>query len=715
MAMASGTATRRQFVQGAALGAAGIAAAGAIASPKAAKADEQEWDLEADVVVIGAGGSGLPAALKAHDDGASVIVVETNWDCGGHAMVSSGDLPIGGGTNIQKKFGIEDTTDQFYLDHTRGDYALSLYNDRTYERAITNVMPEVYDYLQEKGVVILDSEPSDQVETAWNGCDTVARWTHPDTSSGEWDHMFDKGENGCYVVRPLEKSARAEGIQFLMNYHMDHLFREDNNGRVYGLEASHTPHIFPGETEAKVNLMTDGNIDFDGDTCRIKANKGIVLATGGSMGNVNIRTAYDPRLGPEFDGLAGMPYSNADGSGEIAGMEVGCILGAMVNYAHPFGGHAMAMPRRLGCRYGYTAGYSRSSVIWPYAVATGVPRDLESMVIVNALGARCGNEDVAWNEKGDAFTSEFFNTALSSVIIDDPEVDGDARRVAGPLWVIFDQACADRNEWDMEQGTVDYDNGYCFKADTLEELAEAVVNKYYEDIKMDADTLVATVKAYNDCCDGATDEQWGRTTFVNKIETGPFYAAWSTCALHDCYGGLRVNGDMQCVDIHGELIPGLFACGESSGGVRTHGLSRSIPSGYIAGASAAAGGSEGDAGVSAPEGWAEMAVYGGAPEAKAESTYDASVALKDGVYAGTSPRAHDGDLDVEVTVEGGVITNVEVTKQNETPGIGGQALPKLIDEVLDQQVADVDIVGGASMTSAAFIEAMKDALSQAQA
>src|SRR5262249_23833846 len=54
------------------------------------------WDLVADVVVVGAGATGLPAAIKAVDGGASVIVVETNYDIGGHAIISGGNTPLGG-------------------------------------------------------------------------------------------------------------------------------------------------------------------------------------------------------------------------------------------------------------------------------------------------------------------------------------------------------------------------------------------------------------------------------------------------------------------------------------------------------------------------------------------------------------------------------------------------------------------------------------------
>src|SRR5262245_35560595 len=76
------------------------------------------WDLVADVVVVGAGATGLPAAIKAVDGGASVIVVETNYDIGGHAIISGGNTPLGGGTSAQKKYGIEDSPDLVFRDLT---------------------------------------------------------------------------------------------------------------------------------------------------------------------------------------------------------------------------------------------------------------------------------------------------------------------------------------------------------------------------------------------------------------------------------------------------------------------------------------------------------------------------------------------------------------------------------------------------------------------
>ena len=70
-----------------------------------------EADLSADVVIVGSGATGLPAAIVAADAGASVLVVETNYDVGGHAIISGGNVPLGGGTSAQRKYGIEDSPD----------------------------------------------------------------------------------------------------------------------------------------------------------------------------------------------------------------------------------------------------------------------------------------------------------------------------------------------------------------------------------------------------------------------------------------------------------------------------------------------------------------------------------------------------------------------------------------------------------------------------
>src|SRR5438105_3458550 len=109
--------SRRDFFRkGAVVGAgAGLAAQ---APAQAVRAGRIRFDHVADVVVVGAGASGLPASIMASDQGATVIVIDSNHDIGGHAMVSGGRVPLGGGTSLQKKHGITDSADQVYSDHT---------------------------------------------------------------------------------------------------------------------------------------------------------------------------------------------------------------------------------------------------------------------------------------------------------------------------------------------------------------------------------------------------------------------------------------------------------------------------------------------------------------------------------------------------------------------------------------------------------------------
>ena len=76
------------------------------------------WEREADVVVVGSGATGLPAAIQAAEDGASVILIDANWDVGGHAILSGGNVALGGGTSAQKKYGIADSPDLLYSDLT---------------------------------------------------------------------------------------------------------------------------------------------------------------------------------------------------------------------------------------------------------------------------------------------------------------------------------------------------------------------------------------------------------------------------------------------------------------------------------------------------------------------------------------------------------------------------------------------------------------------
>src|SRR5262245_43995415 len=114
--------------------------------------DSIRWDYTADVVVIGAGASGLPAGISARDHGASVIVVDENFDIGGRAMLSGGRVQVGGGHALQKKFGITDTPEQIYQDWIRHDHLEARYSDRDLVRAFADENLSMYDFLIDNGV-----------------------------------------------------------------------------------------------------------------------------------------------------------------------------------------------------------------------------------------------------------------------------------------------------------------------------------------------------------------------------------------------------------------------------------------------------------------------------------------------------------------------------------------------------------------------------------
>lgn len=91
---------RRGFLRKA--GTAGIGGAAALAVGSSTPAEAAvHWHREYDVVVIGSGAAGMPAAVAARDEGASVIVVEKNFDVGGRAILSGGQVQLGCGNPMR--------------------------------------------------------------------------------------------------------------------------------------------------------------------------------------------------------------------------------------------------------------------------------------------------------------------------------------------------------------------------------------------------------------------------------------------------------------------------------------------------------------------------------------------------------------------------------------------------------------------------------------
>ena len=134
----------------------------------ARKARPAQWDQTADVVIVGAGVAGLPAAITARDLGASVIVVEENYDIGGRGMLSGGRVQLGGGHALQQKFNIKDNADQVFLDWVRADDAESRYSDRDLVRVYADENVATYQFLLDNGVEFIEKPigPVDAIDAA---------------------------------------------------------------------------------------------------------------------------------------------------------------------------------------------------------------------------------------------------------------------------------------------------------------------------------------------------------------------------------------------------------------------------------------------------------------------------------------------------------------------------------------------------------------------
>src|SRR3979490_2626940 len=157
--------SRRDFIRATAAGAGAAALTGLGAEEARAKGRAAHWDKEAGVVVIGAGATGLPAAIQAIEGGASVILIDANTDVGGPAILRGGNVALGGGTSRQQKYGVVHSPDLLFADLTDWsvvepngfpDYR---YNDKEIIRAFADESAKTYEWLVEHGVTFVDKAP----------------------------------------------------------------------------------------------------------------------------------------------------------------------------------------------------------------------------------------------------------------------------------------------------------------------------------------------------------------------------------------------------------------------------------------------------------------------------------------------------------------------------------------------------------------------------
>src|SRR6202521_1040536 len=221
------TFSRRDVIKTTAAGA-GAAALGVLGfEDTQAQTRSAKWDKEADVVVIGAG--------------ASVILIDANSDVGGHAILSGGNVALGGGTSRQKKYGVVDSPDLLFADLTDWsvvepngfpDYR---YNDKEVIRAFADESAKTYEWLVEHGVTFVEKAPD---TLGGHACGNSApRESHAAPMAyalvqNGGPLPADKAatsSSGAGLIRPLEATARKLGIQVFLQQKMTGIVRENRN------------------------------------------------------------------------------------------------------------------------------------------------------------------------------------------------------------------------------------------------------------------------------------------------------------------------------------------------------------------------------------------------------------------------------------------------------------------------------------------------------
>lgn len=471
-----------------------------------------ERTLDTEIVVIGAGGAGMIAAITAADAGKKVILLEKQPMVGGNSVRASGGMnaahtPEQSNNKFNETAGVEKTL----------KIAAEKWQNHEVVTALANKVKEQWEEWKKDPKGYFDSAELMQLDTLIGG----------------------HGINDPALVKSLAENT-ADAIAWLKTVDIDlisvgaaggasvkRIHRPlDENKKVLSVGAYMIPRLEAAckardnitimmETKATSLMMNDGKISGvkatakNGDTLTINA-RAVVIATGGFGANLKM-VAF---LKPELDGFMTTNAPGATGEGITMGQELGAAVVDMTQIQiHP------------------TVQYDSSNLI-----TEGLRGD--GAILVNINGKR------------------FIDEVLTRDVVSKAEID----QPKSYAWLIIDQKMVD--ESNLIKGYIA--KGYTFKGDTYEDLAKI--------IDIPADTFAETMKKWNGYVKERNDPDFGRTSFIDPLETAPFYAIKVTPGIHHTMGGLKIDGETRVLKGNGEAIPGLFAAGEVTGGV--HGGNR---------------------------------------------------------------------------------------------------------------------------------------------
>lgn len=249
---------------------------------------------------------------------------------------------------------------------------------------------------------------------------------------------------------------------------------------------------------------------------------------------------------------------------------------------------------------------------------------------------------------------------------------------------------------------------YAIKADSIEKLSK----------KIDAPYLKQAVEDFNFLTDVKK-----RDMFLNrKIETmrslkeGPYYAIPVRHNILHTHGGAQRNSKCEVIGLDGKAIPNLYEAGELGDIFATKYLGANsiadlLISGKIAGTNAAKIKNN----VDLPDAVTSASQVHEDLKSDAHQVKMHFEAGKNQGIGSSDQGINDLPIVVRVTLdENQNLKNIETLQEKESGDLGGQAIPKLTQEMLDHNSADVDSVSGASTTSRAFKDAVKQAIENAR-
>lgn len=466
----------------------------------------------ADVVIIGSGGAGMSAAVEVINAGGSVIVLDKLSAVGGNTLLAGSAMNA---PDPDRQSTIEMSSEE--MARIEEILALEPQSDLMAEWQAT-LAAEIDEYNAAGSTYLFDSPALHKLQTYIDG-DYVG---NPELIDIYGDHALESveflEELGAQWQPGIQAAVGAtwkrshtpttdygtQGASFVL----PQVEYAQENGAEIILEAT-----------ADTLIMTDGvctgvaGTMLDGQPFEITANLGVIIATGGFGANVEMREQYNEHWATLDASVQTTNGPQATGDGIVMAQAVGANLVGMEWI-------------QLIPTYG-------PGVFTPY---------IENQFYINKEGERFvaedGRRDVLSAAALEQTDAEFYIISDANTVVDGVTsigIDVDAR----------------------------LDNGYLYKADTLEELAEQIGVPY--------EALQASVDEFNDAVQNGNDPL-GRTVFDQEFGVGPFYAGLTSPMVHHTMGGIEINGSTQVLDADGNVIPGLYAAGEVTGGI--HGSNR---------------------------------------------------------------------------------------------------------------------------------------------